>query len=239
MAESFQIFLIHYDIPRDPIFIQQYYSVSSYQDMDLQCEVNNEPHRLTFPNDRQDSDSEGSSNYALAPTHPVMPPPPDKTFQTREELVNSAKLHAAKHRYALVIKTSRPGKLWLKCDRGEKYRNCLGLEESQRKRKTGTRPIGCCMEVIGKEKNGLWEMYTKEATHNHEPSSNTSAHPSLQRLTNEQIQTVQRMTKAGQAPQAIWAVLKQEYPEFNIKMSDLYNLRGNFRTQGLGARTSI
>lgn len=79
------------------------------------------------------------------------------------------------------------GKLWFKCDRGEKYRNRLGLEENQRKRKTGTRLIGCCMEVIGKEKKGLWEMYTKEAPHNHEPSSDTSAHPSLRRLTNEQI----------------------------------------------------
>ena len=244
MAKSFQIFLFYYDIPRDPIFIQQYYLVSINQDMNLQREVNNEPHRLTFPNDRQDSDSEGSnsegsSNYTLAPTHPVMPPPPDMTFQTREELVNSAKMYAAQHGYALVIRTSRPGKLWLKCDRGEKYRNRLGLEENQRKRKTGTRLIGCYMEVIGKEKNGLWEMYTKEATHNHEPSSDTSAHPSLRRLTNEQIQTVQRMTKAGQAPRAIWAVLNQEYSELNIKMSDLYNLRGNFRTQGLGARTSI
>lgn len=116
MAKSFQIFLFYYDIPRDPIFIQQYYLVSINPDMNLQREVNNEPHRLTFPNDCQDSDSEGSSNYTLAQTHPVMPPPPDKNFQTREELINSAKLHAAKHGYALVIRTSRPGKLWLKCD---------------------------------------------------------------------------------------------------------------------------
>lgn len=83
-----------------------------------------------------------------------------------------------------------------------------------------------------------WSM-AKEATHNHEPSSDTSAHPSLRRLTNEQVQKVRRMTKAGQAPRAIWAVLKQEYSDLNITMSDLYSLRGYFRTQGLGARTSI
>lgn len=165
--------------------------------MDLQGEVNDEPHGLTLENDHQNSDSEGSGNYTLAPTHPAMPPSPDETFQTREELVSSAKLHAATHGYALVIRTSRPGKLWLKCDRGEKYRNCLGLEVNQRKRKTGTRLIGCRMEVIGKEKNGLWKMYTKDATHNHEPSSDTSAHPSLRRLTKEQIQKVQRMTKGS------------------------------------------
>lgn len=88
-----------------------------------------------------------------------MPPPPNETFETREELVSSTKLHAVAHGYTLVIRTSRPGKLWLKCDRGEKYRNRLGLEDDQGKRKTGTRLIDYYMEVIGKEGNGLWNMY--------------------------------------------------------------------------------
>lgn len=109
----------------------------------------NEPHVLDPENDHQNSDSEGSNNYTLAPTSPVMAPPLNEIFATREELVSSAKQHAAAYGYALVIRTSRPGKLWLKCDRREKYRNRLGLEDNQRKKKTGTRLVGCCMEVIG------------------------------------------------------------------------------------------
>ena len=63
--------------------------------MDLQGEVHEEPHGLTLENDHQNSDSEGSSNYTLAPTYPAMPPPPDETFQTREELIRSAKIEVS------------------------------------------------------------------------------------------------------------------------------------------------
>lgn len=102
--------------------IQQYYFELSNQDMNLQREVNNESQSAILQYDRQDSDSEGNSNYTLVSTHSAMPPPPNRTFQTREELVNSARVRS---------------------------------QLSWSRRKTGTRLIGCCMGVIGKERKKL------------------------------------------------------------------------------------
>lgn len=86
-------------------------------------------------------------------------------------------MYITQYGYALVIRTSRPRKLWLKCDCREKYCNCFDLEKNQKKSKTRRRLTGCCMEIMEKEKNGLLEMYTKEVTHNHEFSLDNSAHP--------------------------------------------------------------
>lgn len=109
MVQSFKIFLFYHGFP-----IQQYYFVWINQDIDLQGEVSNEPNGLILENGHQETDSEGSNNYTLVPTHSAMPPQLDNPFQTREELASSAKLHAAGHGYALVNRTLRPGKLWLK-----------------------------------------------------------------------------------------------------------------------------
>lgn len=47
------------------------------------------------------------------------------------------------------------------------------------------------------------------------------------------------MSKARQGSQAIQTILNHNYPDLIIKISDLYNLSGNFQTQDLGTWTSI
>lgn len=78
--------------------------------------------------------------------------------------------------YAFVIKRSKPGKVWLKCDRGDSYRNWFKLSEEDRIRRTGTRLIDCSVEIIGKLINSTdtWEMTTTNAIHNHDPSLHKS-----------------------------------------------------------------
>ena len=49
-----------------------------------------------------------------------------------------------------MIKRSKPGKGWLKCDRGDSYRNRFYLSEEEQMRKTGTRLIDYPIEIAGK-----------------------------------------------------------------------------------------
>src|SRR5947207_3713892 len=61
-------------------------------------------------------------------------PPPDELFPTMDALIDSTKTHAGNRGYALAILHSKKNKkgilykVWLKCDRGGKYR-ARGLTE--------------------------------------------------------------------------------------------------------------
>jgi hypothetical protein len=82
-------------------------------------------------------------------------PPPDALFSSLENLISSAKSHAASHGYAVTILRSKKNKhraiykVWLKCDRGGKYRP-RGLTDDSRIRLTASRCIQCPFSAIGK-----------------------------------------------------------------------------------------
>ena len=98
-----------------------------------------------------------------------------------------------------MIKRSKSGKVWLKCDRGDLYRNRFQLSKEGRIQKTGTRLMDCPMEIVGKLINptDAWEMTTTNSTHNHDPSLHKSGHPTLRQLSPNEIENVKIMTKAG------------------------------------------
>ncbi|CAG8675646.1 22790_t:CDS:2, partial [Cetraspora pellucida] len=61
--------------------------------------------------------------------------------------------------------------------------------DKTRQRNTGSRLIGCPFSVCGvKGNNDVWTLSVTDPTHNHDPSDNMSAHPSLLRP-NEQERT--------------------------------------------------
>ena len=91
-------------------------------------------------------------------------PPSDELFPTMDALIDSTKTHAGNRGYALVILHSKKNKkgilykVWLKCDRGGKYRAC-GLTEDTRLRFTATRCIECPFSSIGKlNEAGDWVL---------------------------------------------------------------------------------
>lgn len=113
-----------------------------------------------------------------------MEPPPLQLYENKSALITSTKGFAAAHGYALVIKRSKVTKVWLKCDRGEAYRNRYKLDENHRTQNTSSRLIGCPILVLGTFKRSLeaWELSVPESNHNHEASHIISAHPSLRKL---------------------------------------------------------
>ena len=82
-------------------------------------------------------------------------PPPDQLFMSLEALLKAAKVYAANHGYAITILRSKKNKkgilykVWLKCDRGGKYR-ARDLTDDNQVHLTGTRCIECPFSAIGK-----------------------------------------------------------------------------------------
>lgn len=162
-----------------------------------------------------------------------MAPVPPGHFTNRDELLDHAKTWAKEQGYAIVTSRSRPNRIWLKCDRGGHYENRRNLTADQRKRKRGeSRLLGCPFQAIGaQDKSGGWKLKTENGEHNHEPSQDLSAHPSLRKMTAEQMARLAEMTDAGSSPAEIMVELQNTWPEINVIKRDIYNARKKYKSQ--------
>ncbi|KAI7864145.1 hypothetical protein BDF14DRAFT_1837808 [Spinellus fusiger] len=97
-------------------------------------------------------------------------------FTDKEALVNYAMTFAHQHGYVLSIRRTKKNTagiinyIDLKCNRGGRYDNRLGLNDENRKRKTTSKLIGCPFLLKGRRRVGLWHLEVSEGSHNHEPS---------------------------------------------------------------------
>lgn len=110
-------------------------------------------------------------------------PPPQLSYPDKQSLMTAVQAHGKQHGYNVVVKTSsiptdkKPGraaKVWLRCDRGGKYRPRNGLTEATRKRKRTSRLIDCPFMVIGNGSSGVWNVEVIEPHHNHGPVTEQS-----------------------------------------------------------------
>ena len=166
------------------------------------------------------------------PPRSLAPMPPSE-FSSREELLAGCKDWAAHQGFAVVIARSRFNRLWLKCDRGGTYENRRGLTPEQRKRKRGeSRLLGCRFKMLANVKrDGVWKVETEVADHNHGPSEDLSAHPTLRRMTDEQVNKVNEMCDSGRSPAETLEQLRTLWPEIKVLTRDIYNARKKYKTQ--------
>lgn len=166
------------------------------------------------------------------PPHSLAPMPPSE-FNSREELLAGCKDWAAHQGFAVVIARSRFNRLWLKCDRGGTYENRRNLTPEQRKRKRGeSRLLGCQFKMLANVKrDGIWKVETEVAEHNHGPSEDMSAHPTLRRMTDEQVNKVNEMCDVGRSPAETLEELKTLWPDIKVLTRDIYNARKKYKTQ--------
>ena len=158
---------------------------------------------------------------------------PPAEFRSRDELLSGCKDWAASQGYAVVIARSRFNRLWLKCDRGGVYENRRNLTPDQRKRKRGdSRLLGCPFKMLATcKKDGVWRVETDIADHNHGPSDDLSAHPTLRRMTDEQVRKVHEMCDAGKSPAETLEELKALWPDIKVLTRDIYNARKKYKTE--------
>ncbi|KAG8525330.1 uncharacterized protein KY384_008974 [Bacidia gigantensis] len=80
-------------------------------------------------------------------------------------------------------------------------------------------------------KEGGWHLETENPDHNHGPSDDLSQHPTLRRLTEEQLQRVHDMYDAGNTPSDTIQELRRVWPDIKILTRDIYNTRKKYKTQ--------
>ncbi|KAI9912845.1 hypothetical protein PsorP6_005786 [Peronosclerospora sorghi] len=108
--------------------------------------------------------------------------PPEKSYATREELLEDVKRFAMAEGYAVTIKRSDKGKrVVLKCEQGGLYRPNDSCPPA---RQTISRLIGCPFDLyatFSKETNN-WTVSVRNGSHNHEASPHASGHSVNRRL---------------------------------------------------------
>jgi hypothetical protein len=126
-------------------------------------------------------------------------PPPQISYPDKQSLMTAVQAHGKQYGYNVVVKTSsiptdkKPGraaKVWLRCDRGGKYRPRNGLTEATRKRKRTSRLIDCPFMVIGNGSSGVWTVEVVEPLHNHGPIMEPSQAVSHHKVKKGQIEAV-------------------------------------------------
>lgn len=162
-----------------------------------------------------------------------MAAPPSGEFSSREELLEFMKDWAEAQGFAVVIGRSRVNRLWIKCDRGGKYEDKHADHPENRKRKRGeSRLTDCPFKVQANvKKDGIWRCRTEIPEHNHGPSEDLSVHPSLRRMTDEQIQKVNEMTETGNTPVETLDEMQRIWPGIKVLRRDIYNARKKYKTE--------
>ncbi|KAH7849610.1 hypothetical protein Vadar_020344 [Vaccinium darrowii] len=162
-------------------------------------------------------------------------------FQSRDELLGTLRQLYSIQGYAISIKNSKNNRyLTIGCDRGGCYRNKWKVPTEHRQRKTATRLINCPFEIRCKrQEDGFWLVEEKNNSHNPEPSSDMSGHPSCRRLSQEEITTIEEMTRSGIPPRQILSSLRQSNPKLQAISRTIYNTKVKLRKGNLAGRTTF
>ncbi|PWA59401.1 methylmalonate-semialdehyde dehydrogenase [Artemisia annua] len=178
-------------------------------------------------------------DYAVVSDTPQMLPPPPGSFLDREELIQHVGEFGVTQGYIVTIKQSKKDKIVvLGCQRGGVYRNRRksgddGTGELVRKRKSGSQLTNCPFELVGKKDDDFWILSVKNGSHNHEPLSDITQHPSARRFTENEVLLIKEMTDAGLKPRQILKRLKQHNPERLSTPKQLYNIKTKIRQGNL------
>uniref|UniRef100_A0A8H7K5T0 MULE transposase domain-containing protein n=1 Tax=Bionectria ochroleuca TaxID=29856 RepID=A0A8H7K5T0_BIOOC len=155
--------------------------------------------------------------------------PPERDYGSREALHTAINAWAAPRGYAFVTgksKKTESGRriVFFSCDRGGAPPN----SSNARRRMTTTRRTGCQFSVLAKEAldKTMWRLAHRPgrefAHHNHEPSTNLSAHPVHRQLSHADRSTINNLANAGVAPKEIRSYLRQN-TQSRATQQDIYN----------------
>ncbi|XP_052620945.1 protein FAR-RED IMPAIRED RESPONSE 1-like [Lactuca sativa] len=161
-------------------------------------------------------------------------------FDSYDELLKSVRDFYYVKGYGISIRDSSKDKyVTLQCDRGGCYRDRLSIGD-KRKKNTGSRLISCPFQIVGKkEYDGGWILKAKNLSHNHEPSTDISRHPSFCRLSPNDVQSVKNMMLSGIPPRQILSSLRQGNPNLPAVSRTIYNLKAKIRKENLGNRSTV
>lgn len=128
-----------------------------------------------------------TASTTVSPAVPLaMPPPPEGSFNSRDQLVASVQQHALSHSYATNTERSNLDQnICIRCDRGGIYRGRIDAPKGSRHRRTSTKRIGYRFRLSGSKRktDSKWYLQIREPSHNHPPDDDMIAHPIARQLT--------------------------------------------------------
>ncbi|KAL6550055.1 hypothetical protein OROMI_020543 [Orobanche minor] len=162
------------------------------------------------------------------------------SFQSREDLLSVVRKIGVEQGYVMVIKRSRHDKnVVIGCDRGGAYRETR-IPQENRKNRSSSRLINCPFEIVGRRKpEGVWKVEIKTLSHNHVPSNDMSGHPYCRRFSEEEVEQIKQMHKAGIAPRQILSSLRQSNPHLLAVSRNIYSMTSSFKKEMLAGRSII
>jgi len=155
--------------------------------------------------------------------------PPEGEYSSRDALCTAINAWATPKGYAFVTgkstKTASGRRsVTYVCDRSGAPRN----PSATRRRQTTTRRIGCQFSVLAKETldKTTWRLTHRQGTvyasHNHNPSSDLTAHPSHRQLSSKDRSIINNLATAGTKPKEIRSYLRINTQSL-ASQQDIYN----------------
>ena len=155
-------------------------------------------------------------------------------FKSREELKCWAQAKARSLGYVIVTQKSYTNEsgffyeVTLMCDRGGEYK------PKETNKKSATKKINCPFQLIGKysSMHDGWLMSVICEKHNHSPARNMEGHPYARRLSKEEYQMVEDLTKKNVEPHDILSIIKARNKDNVSTLKDIYNAQAKIRKAG-------
>jgi hypothetical protein len=169
-------------------------------------------------------------------------PPPSEFYNTHEEAYNSTLEWAEEHGYGFSLRRSKPD--------GDRPKTCFVYQCIRRSlrsskatiRQTSTLSSNCKFSFTIKQVSTVpprWGVLNTYPHHNHDPAEHPGGLSCHRKRSNDVKDTIKSMTASHVAPKQIFSVLKQQDPNINIQMVDIYNEQRDLKVARLQGRTPI
>src|SRR3954464_13395214 len=167
----------------------------------------------------------------------------DRSFGSREQLIDWVRKEANKHGFGIVILRSDNGNnrrkafVVLNCERGGSYVQSIRVLKHE---DTGSRKCGCPFKLCATRRvDDLWRLTVICGIHNHALDVKLHGHPMACRLSREERNVISDLTIVKVAPRNILADLKRKKPDSISNIKQIYNERHNLKVLNMGPRSEM
>jgi hypothetical protein len=185
-------------------------------------------------------------SLSTAPSKTCGPPPPAAVYAELSTAITAIQGHAKCNGYALFKRDTKPNRIVYTCDRyGKPAARPKNPDLHDSKRRVGSRSKKCdCQMKVALTKDkitGSWQLQVLKGDHNHDASTDPSAHPmyriaALDPTIRAQIES---LAVSGLGNAQILAVLYHQHPEVILSQKDVSNIVQATRLKELGGLTPI
>jgi hypothetical protein len=172
------------------------------------------------------------------------PPPPAAVYTDLDTAVAAIQGHAQCNGYALCKRDGKPRRIVYTCDRyGRAQQKSSTVHTSKRRPGSGSKKCGCTMAVVLKQDvdSGHWALSILDGTHNHDSSTDPTAHPRyrIAALESAVVTLINTLGASGINPAQILTTVRRQFPAAILVQKDVSNILQKSRLEQLNGQTPI